>query len=451
MAARDFLKTLKSLDRSSLMALVLRGSMWSIAGQAATMLVRLASSLILTRLLFPEAYGVMSLVWMVLFGLAMFSDVGLGPAIMRDKRGNDPDFLNTAWTLQAIRGAALWGASCLIAGPMATFYHQPELAQLIPVAGLAAIFAGFNSTSVFTIRRNMNIKALTIVELSSQVLGSVTTAIWALIQPSAWAIVGGTLASNLATLIASHFFLPGIRNRFRWEQSSLRVLVGFGRWIFLSSVFYFLSVQADRFLLGHYLDMAQLGVYGVAILLSEAVHAIIRRINFDVVLPAYGRVVQADSQRLRSVFYRARLGIDGLLVLPIAALMILGSRVVGMLYDSRYHEAGWMLQVLCVRLIMIAVLTNVEVCLVALGKPQYAFTQNFCRAVWILVSIPIGWSLMGIKGVVWAVALSEIPVFAVLWVGLARNRMLSLRSELRSLLFVGVGALLGFAVLRLLP
>ena len=110
-----------------------------------------------------------------------------------------------------------------------------------------------------------------------------------------------------------------------------------------------------------------------------------------------------------------------------------------------------MLQVLCVRLVMTPSLSNSEVCLVALGHPQYAFVQNLVRATWIIAGIPIGWSTMGIKGVVWAVALSEVPVLCVLWIGLARHRMFSLASELRSLLFVGLGILVGLAVLRLLP
>ena len=130
-----------SFGQSSLKALVLRGSTWTIAGSGSGQLIRLIRNLILTRLLFPEAFGLMTLVWMVMYGLEMLSDVGLGPAIIRDPRGDDPDFLNTAWTVQAIRGAVLWGASCLIAYPMATFYSAPDLAQLIPVAGLTALLA----------------------------------------------------------------------------------------------------------------------------------------------------------------------------------------------------------------------------------------------------------------------------------------------------------------------
>ena len=60
-------------------------------------------------LLFPEAFGIMALVSVVLVGLAMFSDVGIGPAISQHKRGDDAAFLDTAWTINVVRGAALWG------------------------------------------------------------------------------------------------------------------------------------------------------------------------------------------------------------------------------------------------------------------------------------------------------------------------------------------------------
>lgn len=413
-------------------------------------MIRLARSLILTRLLFPEAFGVMSLVWVVMFGLGMLSDLGVGPAIIRDKRGEDPDFLNTAWTLQVIRGVVLLGIACLIAYPMATFYNEPDLAQLIPAAGLFALIAGFNSTAFHTCRRRMEFERLAVLELANEVVAFVATVLWALLDPTVWALVGGAVIAQLFLTLASHVFLSGIHNRFRWEHSSLRVLIGFGKWVFLNSAFQLLAAQSDRLLLGYYLDMAQLGVYSIAIMLCEAVQVLANKVIRGALFPAYGRIVQNEAQRLRSVFQRGRLGIDVLLILPIAALMVLGSWIVPALYDARYHEAGWMFQVLCIRPLMASALINSEVCLVALGYPQYGFVQSAFRAAWILVSIPIGWFLAGIHGVVWAVALSEVPVLGVLWIGLARHGMYSLACELRSLLFAGLGALLGFGLLRLL-
>ncbi|GAB1360936.1 hypothetical protein MASR1M32_01720 [Rhodobacter sp.] len=91
-------------QRSGLMARALRGSALTAGSYAVTQALRLASNLILTRLLFPEAFGLMALVSVVLVGLQMFSDTGIGPAISRSPRGDEPAFLDTAWTVNVARG-----------------------------------------------------------------------------------------------------------------------------------------------------------------------------------------------------------------------------------------------------------------------------------------------------------------------------------------------------------
>jgi O-antigen/teichoic acid export membrane protein len=101
--------------------------------------LRLGSNIVLAWLLFPEAFGLMLLVNVFMQGLQMFSDIGIGPSIIQNKRGNDPDFLNTAWTIQAIRGFVLWFIACVLAWPIAwIFAHNDPLAWklvlLIPVA-----------------------------------------------------------------------------------------------------------------------------------------------------------------------------------------------------------------------------------------------------------------------------------------------------------------------------
>jgi O-antigen/teichoic acid export membrane protein len=442
------LKIFKTLDKSSLKALAIKGSMWTLAGHGGALLIRMGRSLIMTRLLFPEVYGLMTLVWAVLYGLQMFADTGIVTTIIRDKRGDDPDFLNTAFTTNVFRGILLWVISCLVAYPMATIYHQPALAQLLPLTGLTALVHGFVSTAMYTRRRHMDFKRLVILDLSTEVVTFVALVLWAYFYRNVWALVGGAVVGQIFMVIASHIYLPGIRNKFRWDRSALDTFMGFGKWIYLSSVVYFLSTQSDRFLLGRYLDMIHLGVYGTATVLSGAILTIVLKINSDVLYPAYSRVVQEGTGRLRQVMLRTRLAIDAGMILPIAAIMILGSRIVGLLYDPRYHDAGWMLQVLCVRLLLVATLSNSESCLIALGYPKYSFIQNACRTVAMFIAIPVGWWLWGIKGVIWAVALSEIPPLAVMWFGLIRHRMFSVAAESRSLLFVGIGSLLGLGVLQ---
>ena len=402
----------------------------------------------MTRLLFPEVYGLMTLVWAVLYGLQMFADTGIVTTIIRDPRGDDPSFLNTAFTTNVLRGLLLWVISCVIAYPLAVFYHQPVLAQLLPATGLTALIHGFVSTAMYTRRRHMDFKRLTILDLSNETVTFVVLIIWAYFSRDVWALVGGAVIGQLYLVVASHLYLPGIRNRFRWDRSALDTFMGFGKWIYLSSVVYFLSTQSDRFLLGRYLDMIHLGIYGTATVLSGAVQTIVLKINSDVLFPAYSRVVQEGTGRLRQVVLRTRLVVDAGMIVPIAVLMMIGSRVVSLLYDQRYHDAGWMLQILCIRLLLVATLSNSESCLIALGYPKYSFIQNSCRTVAMFVAIPIGWSLAGIEGVIWAIALSEVPPLIVIWAGLMKHRMFSVVVEGRSLLFAAFGALLGLGVLH---
>ena len=422
--------------------------MWTLAGHGGVLLIRMGRSLIMTRLLFPEVYGLMTLVWAVLYGLQMFADTGIVTTIIRDPRGDDPSFLNTAFTTNVLRGILLWVISCVIAYPLATFYHQPVLAQLLPATGLTALIHGFVSTAMYTRRRHMDFKRLTVLDLSNESVTFVVLIVWAYFSRDVWALVGGAVIGQLYLVVASHLYLPGIRNRFRWDRSALDTFMGFGKWIYLSSVVYFLSTQSDRFLLGRYLDMAHLGVYGTATVLSGAVQTIVLKINSDVLFPAYSRVVQEGTSRLREVVRRTRLVVDAGMILPIAMLMMIGTRVVSLLYDQRYHDAGWMLQILCIRLLLVATLSNSESCLIALGYPKYSFIQNSCRTVAMFVAIPIGWSLARIEGVIWAIALSEIPPLIVIWAGLMKHRMFSVVVEGRSLLFAAFGALLGLGVLH---
>lgn len=409
-------------------------------------MIRMVRSLIMTRLLFPEVYGLMTLVWAVLFGLQMFADTGITATIIRDPRGDEPDFLNTAFTTNVLRGLLLWIVSCLLAYPVASLYGQPSLAQIIPATGLTALAHGFVSTSIYVRRRHMDFKRLTILSLSTEMIIFAVVVAWAWFYPNVWAMVGSAVAGEIFQVVASHLYLPGIRNRFRWDRSALDTFMVFGKWIYLSSVVYFLSTQSDRFLLGKYLAMAQLGVYGTATVLSGAIQTVVLKINSDVLYPAYSRVVPEGAERLKRVVFRTRLFGDLGMVMPIAIVMVLGPRVVDLLYDHRYHDAGWMLQVLCIRLLIVAAISNGESCLMALGHPRYSFTENLCRAIAIVVSVPIGWRQGGVHGVLWAIALSELAPLAVVWGGLIRHRMYSVAAELRTGVFVGVGVLLGLGV-----
>jgi O-antigen/teichoic acid export membrane protein len=150
--------------------LAIRGAVWTIAGYGASQIVRFAANLVLTRLLVPEYFGLMSVVNTLLIGLELFSDLGIGQSIIQNKNGEEQEFLNTAWTLQIIRGFLIWLICLAITFPAAKFYQEPRMFWLVPIMGMASIILGFASPSPSVLNRRMALDKVIIFDFIVQVL-----------------------------------------------------------------------------------------------------------------------------------------------------------------------------------------------------------------------------------------------------------------------------------------
>lgn len=315
----------------------LRGSALTAMSYVITQGLRLASNLILTRLLFPEAFGLMALVSVVLVGLQMFSDTGIGPAISRSERGDDPGFLDTAWTVNVGRGILLWLLCCGLAWPLAAFWEAPELRQLLPVAGVTLLIAGFNPTRIDTANRHLILGRLTALDLIAQVLGIAAMVVLALIWPSVWALVLGAILGSAAKLVLCWWGLPGQANRFRWEPKAAHELLHFGKWILLSTTCGFLLSQGDKAILGSYLSLEALGIYNIGYFLASFPALLAAAVVARVMIPLYrARAEGRGTERLN----QARWGLTAGVLLALAALALVGQPLVQFLYDPRYLTAG---------------------------------------------------------------------------------------------------------------
>jgi O-antigen/teichoic acid export membrane protein len=100
---------------------------WSAATQVAGTVVRLASTLLLTRLLAPDAYALLGTAMVVLTTLEWLSDLGVTAALVRHPKGGEAGWLLVGWRLNLHRGVGLAVAAAAAAAPLAAFYQQPDL------------------------------------------------------------------------------------------------------------------------------------------------------------------------------------------------------------------------------------------------------------------------------------------------------------------------------------
>jgi O-antigen/teichoic acid export membrane protein len=426
-----------------------RGSLYEIASYAASNVIRLGSNLVLSRLLFPEAFGLMALVQILNTGLLALSEVGIEPAVVQSPRGDDKRFLDTAWTLQVIRCTGLFVIAVALAYPMAAIYDQAQLGPLVMAGAFSLLMAGFQSTSLYTLRRRLSLGRLAAIDVGSHLLGVLVMLALAYYDRSPWPLVVGALVSTGSKVAASHWVDAGYRNRFHLDHEARRAITTFGKWIFGASVFVFLSRQGDRLLLGRMLGMAELGVYSIAVFLCEAVTNAVAKVTMGVMYPMLSKVQEGGKEAIRKLYYEVRLPLDAMSMLGAGTLIMLGPQIVNLLYDPRYATAGWMLQALGVRVAMASLLGPCEWCLFALGQTRWGLIQNFGRTVWMVIALPIGWKLDGLRGLVMASALSEVPVLLILWPAFYREGMLRFAKEARALALLALGLGLGWLVSQL--
>ncbi len=428
-----------------------KASLWTVFCYGATQLLRLVSNIILSRLLFPEAFGLMTVVNVFAQGLQMFSDIGVGPSIIQHRRGDDARFLDTAWTLQAIRGVAIAACSCILAWPLAYAYDQPQLFLLICVGGSTAAISGFNSMALFTARRHLKLGPVTLLEIGAQACGIAVNCAWAWWSPSVWALMAGAVVTAAVRMVFSHYVAPQHHHRFAWEPQAWHELAGFGRWICVSTVISFLAMQTDRILLSKLVPLETLGVYTVAVTVALLPNVLLSTLMFSVLYPLLCRAQRDADQSLERRLLALRgsmLAFGMLMVLCVGA----GADIFyHSLYDSRYYDAIWLTQWLCVVVWMLVLNTTLESTLLALGDSRSASACCFAKFAASTVCSVIGFKVASLGGFVIGMAAGAALGQVAYQIALQGHRIHVRMQDLRfTATFAGVAAL-AMAAHRLSP
>jgi O-antigen/teichoic acid export membrane protein len=396
--------------KPSLRRLALRGAVWTLAGDGGSQLIRFISNLILARLLLPDVFGIMVIIMVVQQGLAMFSDVGIHPAIVQHKRGDDQTFLDTAWTIQVFRGVGLWLATCAVAWPVVMYSRQPSLLYLLPVAGLSTVTDGLVSTKFISLERHLSIGRLTAINLGSSIFSLAVRIVWVLLSPTVWALIAGGLSQSLMRTFLSHIVLPGALNRFRWDRECARELMSFGRWVFVSTLLTFIAMQLDKILFVKLIPLAMLGIYNIGSNVSRIPAETVQKIMAGVAFPAFSRLKDRQGE-FSSAYRRIRAPLLAGSGATFAFLTLGGPLVAQILYPALYQDAGWVIQIVAVACWFQALESTNVTTLLALGQPKWLAAGNFVKIVAMAVVLPVAFYRWQFPGALVGMALVEVPKY----------------------------------------
>jgi O-antigen/teichoic acid export membrane protein len=411
---------------------VLHGSLWTLVGYGGGQLLRAATTIILARMLLgPREFGLVALVTVFLSGLDLLTDLGIGMDVVQHPRGDEPPFINTAFLIQVLRGLVIGGVAIAMAYPFAHFYNQPQATWLVVVCAFSVVIRGFASGSIWTLTRHIEIKRLTFINLAGDTAGFLIALIWALLSPTAWALVVGRVASSIIYVAASHF-VSKLGVSLQWDKSAAKDIMAFGTGIFVSSATYFLGGEAERLFLAKFATVSELGCYSLAITLAmlptRAVSQIVGQVFFPMLSQSIRKnrdVAAVNYVKARWIFFALGAGL---------ALFFIGgsTRLVAVVLGPKYYMTGWMLQLIGVRAAFELFSAPCGNLLLACGVARYFAMSNALRALLVSIGMWMVNARFGIHGII--VLLLMVPIVAhpfVLW-GVFITFRKALRAEVLS-------------------
>ena len=438
---------------SSLRATIIRASTWIMGGHFISQILRLGGNLIMTRLLVPEMFGVMAVANILIVGLQLCSYFGVQHNIIQSNRGDEPSFLNTAWTFQILRGGIIFLlAICLAAGlaiansfglvGVSSAYHNPVLPSVLTALSFTALISGFESTNMASAHRVMRLGRITILNLFSQVVGLIVMIVWALFDKSIWALVAGTIVSACVGTLLSHWYIEGQTNRLMWDRSIFLELFAFGKWILLTTILGYFVSSGDRLVLAGLIKADVLGVYSIALFMTSALQEVLSKLATNAALPALSKVVRERRKDLSAVYYKIRFPIDLAILFICGFLFYAGHFITDVLYDYRYANAGHMLEILAVSLFGVRYVLSENV-FIALGKPRLLIPAQIIQLLVTFCAIAPIYNIYGLDGAIWTIALTPLLGLPVKVYFMVKYGFFNLKRELYVLPALPAGLVIG--------
>lgn len=383
-------------QEQSLKLQTIRAAFWGFMGKGSAEFLRLISNLILTRLLFPEAFGLMALANSTLMMINLFSDTGVKTAIIQNPKGDNTSFLNTAWIVSICRGGTLCIIMILLAWPLSLFYNEPSLKIVFLIMSLNPLIGGFQNPSLSLFIKKFRVDKLVIFELSLQVFGLLTTIILAYfyrcVEVMAVAVAFGALYRTLGSYIVSRPF-----PRFRWDNESGSEIFHFGKFIFINTMITWLAGNIDIIMIGKLLGVGELALYNLGKNFAYLAFIICTQMLAQSYFPAISSICKEPHRVIK--IYKSTTSFILLLGIPLCMyLSIFSHDIINLLYDSRYETAYISMYWLSLSTIFRLIGTINGSTLIGIGKPSYETLSNFIGLVITIFSLSIGMHLGGLKG-----------------------------------------------------
>lgn len=368
---------------------------WTGTSRIGRQVLSFAIIVVLARLLTPQDFGLAGMI-VVFTGFAgLFSEAGFGAALIQRKEIEERHLSSVFWLNIAI-GAGLMGLAILAAPGVADFFDEPLLESLMCLMALNLMITPFGVVPAALLRRSLNFRVMTIVEIAAMTVSGGVAIVLALTGFGVWTLVWRGLLSSacgaLGLWIASEW-----RPKLLFRRKAVRELLNFSGNLLGFSSFNYWVRNADNLLIGKLVGSTGLGIYtrayGTMLLPIRQITSVIGKVMF----PALSKI-QGDTERVKRAYLRATRAI-GLITIPMmVGLFVVADSFVLATFGPKWTAVIPVLRVLSLVGITQPIGSTVGWLYLSQGRADWQFKWGVGSGLFRLSTFAIGvnWGVMGV-------------------------------------------------------
>ena len=320
---------------------IVNATKWSSITEIAAKLVAPITTMVLARLLTPDAFGVLVTAQMVISFAEIFTDAGFQKYLVQHEFIDDDDkYKSTAvafWS-NFFFSMIVWIGICLFADSIARLVGCEGEGIVIAISSICIPLAAFSSIQMALFKRDFDFKTLFWVRIVGILIPLVVTVPLAFITRSYWALIIGMIALNLSNAI-----LLTIKSKWKpkWYYSveRFKAMFSFTMWSMIESVSIWLTGYFDIFIVGTMLNQYYLGMYRTSMGTVGHITAIITAATTPILFSSLSRL-QNNDEEFNGMFFKFQ-KIVGILVIPIGVgIFLFRDLITRILLGDQWLEAS---------------------------------------------------------------------------------------------------------------
>lgn len=329
------------MSNKSLNTKVATATKWSGITEIAAKLVAPFTTMVLARLLTPDAFGVMVTAQMVISFAEIFTDAGFQKYIVQHEfRDEDEKFKSTAVAFWAnlIMSLVIWAGISIFANPIARLVGCDGNGIVIAVACICIPLEAFSSIQMALFRRNLDFKTLFWVRIFGILIPLVVTVPLAFVTRSYWSLILGMIVLNF-----SNALILTIKSQWkpRWffNIQLFKEMFSFTMWSMLEAISIWLTSYVDIFIVGTMLSQHYLGLYRTSMSTVGQITSIITSATTPVLFSSLSRL-QNNKADFNAMFFKFQ-KLVGILIIPIGiGIFLFSDFITKILLGDQWMEAS---------------------------------------------------------------------------------------------------------------